>query len=527
MSRTANSAKNILTKYVSQFLLIVLNFVTRTVFIRTLGEAYLGINGLFTNILSMLSLAELGVGTAIVFKLYKPIEEHNEARILALMDLYRKIYFIIGCVIVVLGMVIAPFLRYIIRDYDRFAQLHLNPIFLFTLYVFKSAFSYWFFAYKQSLVRAHQKTYLLTVRSYAVSIASCLTQIAVLFFTRNFVLYTITLLAFSVLENLILARVADRQYPYLKKKALERVGKEEIKGILKDCSALFLYKVNNAVITATDTIILSSTLGLLTVGLYSNYSMIAFNIRNLLYSLYESLLASIGSIHATGNHIWKRNLFRTVNFATFLIYGVVSIGFALLCDEFITLWVGNEFLIAGFDNGKTILRYSLPLVFAAEIYSLGIANFLSSFRSAFGLFRQLKFRPLFTMFANLIVGITLTPVIGVAAPVLGTVVAMLITDIVDPIVIINAELDLSKTRYFITNLGYLLATVAAGIAAYFLCRLVPFIGILGFIVRGFVCVFVTVAVYLLLYLRSEEMRMLLSFLPEKLKRKLPEFLKMK
>ena len=526
MSRTANSAKNIVTKYASQLLLIILNFITRTVFIRTLGEAYLGINGLFTNILSMLSLAELGVGTAIVFKLYKPIEVHDEARILALMDLYRKIYFVIGCIIAVAGMVIAPFLRYFISDFDRFAQLNLNPVFIFSLYVFKSASSYWFFAYKQSLVRAHQKSYLLTVRSYAVSIASCLAQIAVLYWTHNFILYTVTLIAFSVLENLILARVADKQYPYLKRKALERVGKEEIKGLLKDCSALFLYKVNNAVITATDSIILSSFLGLSTVGFYSNYGMISLNIRNLLYSLYESLTASIGSIHATGNRIWKQNIFRTINFATVLIYGIVSVGFALLCDEFITLWIGEGFLINSFDNGKAVIHYSLPLIIAAEIYLLGIANYLSSFRSAFGLFRQLKLRPLFSMLANLIVGVTLTPIIGVAAPVLGTVVAMLITIAVDPIVIINAELGISKTRFFLTNLGYILTTILAGMIARFLCRAISITGIVGFIVRGFTCVFVTAAVYLLFYLRSEEMRMLLSFLPAKLKDRLPQFLRM-
>jgi len=190
MSRSANSFKNIVTMYLSQILVIVLNFVTRTVFVYTLGEEYLGVNGLFTNLLSMFSLAELGVGTAIIFKLYKPIEEHNEPRIIALMKLFKKVYTVIGWVVAGLGLLCIPFLPYIIEDYETFEKLGINPIFVLMLYIFNSASSYWFFAYKQAIVRAHQKTYLLTLWGYGISIVAAAAQIFALLVTKDFILYT-------------------------------------------------------------------------------------------------------------------------------------------------------------------------------------------------------------------------------------------------------------------------------------------------------------------------------------------------
>ena len=521
MSRTSNSAKNILTINISKVLMIVLNFVTRTVLIKTLGNEYLGINNLFTNILQMLSLAELGVGTAIVFKLYKPIEEYNESRIIALMHFYKRVYELIGCVIVALGAVIAPFLPHLINDFKKFDNLNLNPYFIFALYVFNTASTYWFFAYKQAIVRAHQKTYMLTVSSYVVSMFAYAFQIFALIVLRDFVIYTCYIILFNIIQNFVYAIIADKYYPYVKKKTDERISKEEIKDLIKDCGALLIYKSSSAVVSASDNIIISAFLGLNAVAVFSNYSMISLSIRQFLVGIISSLEASVGSINATGNIKWKQNTFKTINFATVLIYGIISVGIFVMMDDFIYLWLGNDYLINSFEYAGKTINFSLPLLFGIEVYIIGISNFLGMFRQSFGLFRQLKWRPLFTMIINLVIGISTVKYVGAAGTVIGTIIAYATTVlIVDPIVIINTSLDISVKKYFMKNAIYAIISVFAGFASWYICSLITGEGIIHFVIKGFVCVTITSVIYFLAFFKTNEFRMLLSFLPEKIKNKL-------
>lgn len=521
MSRAANSAKNIVTINISRILIILFNFITRTVLIKTLGNEYLGITNLFTNILQMLSLADLGVGTAIIFKLYQPIEEHNNDRIIALMKLYKRIYEVIGCVIVLFGVILAPFLPHLINDFERFEQLNLNAYFIFALYVFNTASTYWFFAYKQAIVRAHQKSYMLTMSSYLVNIASYGCQILCLIFFRNFIGYTVIIILFNIIQNFVFARIADKHYPFVKQTTSEKVTKEEIKEIIKDCGSLFLYKSNSAIVTASDNIIISKFLGLSAVGIFSNYSVISLSIRDFLVNIVASMEASIGSINATGKMDWKRNIFKTVNFATIIIYSIVSIGVFVMMDDFINLWLGSDYLINSYEYGGKIHHFSLPLLFGVEIFILGSGAYLSAFRQSFGLFRQLKWRPLFTIIINLAVGIVATKYIGVAGTVVGTIVAFGTTVIiVDPIVIIKNSLDMSVRSYFLKNAWYTLVTVGTGSVAWYVCSLIPGEGVLRFIIKGTVCVAVTVIIFFVVYFRSSEFKMLLTFLPENVRNKI-------
>ena len=521
MSRSQNSIKNIITSNISQVLIIVLNFIVRTVFVRTLGMEYLGLSGLFTNILTVLSLADMGLGNAIIFKLYKPIEEKNERRIIALMKLYRKMYTCIGCIVAFLGVCVAPFLKYIIKDYDTFGKLGLNPVIILLLYVLQTASSYWFFAYKQSMVYAHQKTYLLTVKGYIVSVISAMCQIAVLvfwnnFFVDTFIAYTCVIILFSIIQNLVYARVADKYFPYLRSTTDEKISKEEIREILKDCGALFIYKADTAVISATDNIALSAMLNLATVGLYSNYRLIYTNIKNVLMKVMDSVGASVGSIHATGKLEWKRTIFRTINLATVILFGVISVPLAVVGDEFISLWIGDKFLgscSVGIFGSQ--IKLSLAALIGIELYLYGMTLFLSKFRNGFGLFRQLKVRPVIGMIINLALTILLIPYLGASGTVISTIAAYAFTTcIFDPIVIIKHELHTSKVKYFMTNLLYSAVTVGAYVLSYLACSAIHGSGILFFIIHGFVSVFITGAVYIICFGRTETMRELLTFLPK-------------
>lgn len=512
MSRTKNSILNFITNLGSMLLTVLLNFITRSVFIHTLGSSYLGIEGLFTNILSMLSLAELGFGSAIVFKLYRPIQENDQQRLRVLMKLYKRVYLIIGGVIIVLGLCLLPLLPHLIEDYDSLAALGLNATVIFLIYLFSSASSYWFFGYKTSFVEATQKSYKLTVIGYAISIASSLCQILILVLTGNFILYLLCQILFSVTRNLVYAAVCDKNHPYLKEKTSERVSRTELKEFFKDCSALLLYRVSNVIIGGSDNIVLSSLVGLSTVGLYANYLSVKSSLQSILYTFLRSIQASLGNLYTTGNLQWSRLIFRVVNFFTVWIFGVGGIGIAVLLNDFISLWLGSDYVVTAFTSASGItVTTPVALLAGIELFVTGQKYYCGSFRNAMGLFQELKYRPLFSVIVNLFFSILLVPYVGMAGCLISTIISALTVNlIVDPIIIHKHALKESPKMYFIRNLLYKIVLVAAGLLSWWICGLIPLGGFPGFIIKGCICVFVPSVFFFLCFFRTDEFRYLLN-----------------
>ena len=511
MTRTQNSFFNYITDQLSTILVIFLNFVTRSVFIRYLGTSFLGIEGLFTNILSMLSLAELGFGSAIVFKLYKPIEEHDHHRIQVLLKLYRQVYRVVGAVVVCLGLCLVPFLPKLVKDYATLGRLGLNPVVIFLMYLFNTASSYWVFAYKTAFVQANQKTYMLTVIGYAVSILNSVGQILALVLSRNFYIYLAVQIAFVVIRNLVWALVCDRKFPYAREKVEESVSKEERKDFWKDCSALFLYRISNVMIGGSDNIVLSAILGLNAVGLYYNYTTVKNSIDSILYSFLRSIQASLGSIYSTGNLEWSRLIFRVVNLFTVWIYGVGGIGVAVLLNEFITLWVGPDFVVTSWTVNGAAIATPVAVLMGIELYTTGQKYYCGSFRNAMGLFQELKYRPLVSVLVNLTFSILLVPRIGIAGCVVSTIIAALSVNlIVDPLIIHKKALKQSPKKYYLRNLLYKLVMGSSGVIVWHVCRFIPTPGIFGFIIRGLVCVVLPSLIFSACFFRTQEYRFLIS-----------------
>ncbi len=516
MTRSQNSFLNMVTGLGSSLLLMALSFVTRTVFIRTLGTDYLGLEGVFSNILTVLSLANLGFDTAIVYKLYKPIEEGDRRRIQVLMKLYRQVYFAVGCVIAGLGLALIPFLPYLAKDYDRLAHLGLNGVIIFLLYLFNTVSSYWFFAYKNSFIRATQKSYILTIAGYFISVASSLAQILALVYARDFMLYLLTQIGFTILQNLLNAFICDRRHPYLREKVADRVSRQELKDLFKDCSVLMLHRVSGTVINSSDVIVLSVLAGLQPVGLYSQYLMIKSQLSGLLATLVSSLQASLGSLYSTGNLDWSRLAFRVVNFFTVWLFGVGSVGLAVLMDEFLSLWLGPGYAVTSWTTAAGVtVSTPLALLIGIEFYIAGESHCLMIFREITGTFRYIRFRPIATILTNLPLSILLVPRIGIAGCVVSTIIAQQFTYLLmDPWVIWPRALQQKPWGYFLRNTLYRVVTAAAGLLTWWLCGLIPLGGIGGFIVRGCVCVAVPSAAFALFFCRTQEFHFLLQTILE-------------
>ena len=461
-SRTKNTIYNFSTSVGGQLITILMQFIVRTVFIHTLGKSYLGINGLFSNILTMLSLTEFGVGSAILFKLYDPIAREDHHRIAILMKFYKKVYRVIGLAVAALGLVIIPFLPTLIKDYDKLEALHLNAVFIFLLYLMKTVSSYIFFAYKSAIIKANQKEYYINLISYVFTILAGILQIVFLFIIPKFEIY-VTILILQVLgQNVVVARLANKLYPYINEETEDRVEKKEVWEIIKDCSALFLYKLHNVVGKTIDNIVLSAFIGLDIVGVYSNYFIFYTTIRALFMKIFGAVSHSLGNLHTTKDVEHEYSIFEVVMLISAVLGGTAAVGIFAVADEFVLRWIGAEW----------VLPQPFSFLMGLELYTLAIRTALGKYRSSMGLFQQGKFRPLAGMLINLVVSILLVNVWGICGVLVGTIACDWLTFMwYDPIIIHKYGFNnyQSVFRYYKKFLLYFGTSSVIGVADYFFC----------------------------------------------------------
>ena len=462
-SRTRNSMLNMATGIGGQLIATVLNFVVRTVFIHTLGKSYLGINGLFSDILTMLSLTELGFDTAINFKLYKPLADGDDKRVRILLKFYKNAYRVIGACIAALGLALIPFLPVLIKDYDSLESLGINATIIFLLHILRQVCSYLFFAYRSSVMKANQKTYILDLVGFVITFLTSVTKILVLVFLRNFVIYTATVVVFNILQNLINAIVAKKFYPQFFTAEEGKMEKEEIKGLFKDCGAVFVYKLNNVVVKATDNMVISSFIGLVTVGLYSNYLLLYTTINRFFDRAYSAVKASMGNLFAVESLEKKYKFFQVMNYLSILLHGTAGIGLAVCGDELINVWVGSDYVIG----------QPFAVLIGIEIVFHGIKVNLAQIRNVSGAFRQMWFRPVIGVIINLGVSIALVQVIGIYGVIVGTITADILANfMVDPRVIYKHSFEGFRpvSEYYIKNVLYILILFVLGTIDYFICN---------------------------------------------------------
>ncbi len=503
-SRTKNSLLNIMSGFAGQVLTIILRFVCRTVFIQTLGVAYLGINGLFSDVLSMLSLAELGFDTAISYRLYKPIVEENYKKIRALLVFFRLAYRIIGVVILCSGLLFIPFLRYLIKDYDSLKDIGINAVLIFILFLVQNVSTYLFFAYKSIVFKANQKLYVLDVVGYVITLTSSLFQIVTLLIFENFTVYLIVMLFFAILQNLINARLATHYYPQYFDYKNEKLDKKERKELFKDCTALFVYKINNIVMKATDNIVLSAFVGLTIVGLYSNYLVLFTAVSGVLHITFRAVKASMGNLFASDDIEKKYFFFEVMNLITILLYGTAAICVAVVSNEFIICWIGEQYTIP----------QPLPLLIGIELLFTGLKLNLAQIRHVSGIFKQMWFRPVIGSLINVVSSVVLVQFWSISGVIVGTLLAAIFANfVVDPVVIHKYSFNRYKavSYYYCKNMKYIIILGLFGFASYYLCSLIIFENsLLSFFVHLIICLLCVIPAFYFIFRNRNEFKYLSS-----------------
>lgn len=485
-SRTKNSIRNITFSFGYQVLVLILGFINRTIFINILGVNYLGISGLFSDILSMLSLADLGFGVALTYSMYKPLAENDYRRLAGLTNLYKKVYRIIALAVSVIGVALVPFLKYLVHLSRPIPNLQLYYI----LFLANTVASY-LVVYKTSILTADQKDYMLSKYRSIFSFFQTVFMTLFLWLTHNYTVYLCVQVFFTYAVNFYCSYVAEKEYPFIKEKV--ELPFSEVKEIFRNLYSVFLYKISGVLLNATDNTLISVLVNTSMVGYYSNYSMIITNVTNLINTLFYSLTASLGNLVVKEKAERRYQVFQMIQSVSVILSTICICGFTFLIQDFIRLWLGNKF----------VLDYPILIAIIINFYLSIILLPIWVYREATGLYQQTKYIMVITALINLILSIWWGRIFGVAGILFASAVARLSTYVwYEPILLFKEYFGISSWIYFRGIIKSIVFTLSLMLAeALSINRFIPS-NWLGFILKASVVGGMTIFLVLLFYLNS-------------------------
>lgn len=510
-SRIRNTVKNTLFGVGGQLFSQLMAFVYRTVFIHYLSASFLGVQGLFSNILSLLSLAELGVGNALTFSLYKPLAQKDTTKVRALMGYYARAYHLIAVVVAIIGVLLTPFLHYFIKEIPSELE-HLQVIYL--LYLFDAVASYCL-VYKQSIIKADQKTYICTLYSNVFSIIRYLVQIIVLaLFSKGaewtFIIVLSIQIFFTIATNGFLSLKASKLYTYIKGGRNEKLPVEEKQEINKKVRAMMMHKIGSVVVNATDNLLISKFVGLIEVGLYSNYKMLINMVMSLVQQFSQAIVPSIGNLVSLTSVKKSKEIYDRLDLLNYLIYGFCAVCFFTLLNPFIEIWIGKEYL---FSTG-------LVGIIVFNFYLNGMRQNVLAFRNALGLFWNDRYKPLIEAIINLFVSVMLAKSYGIVGIFIGTMVSTVTTSMwIEPFVLYKNYFHIGLMEYWLRYVFQMLLVAVQCTILHFLEKWLFHGTVSSFIMLAIVCAMFSALTFLVVFWRTQEFRYLLANGRKLLKRK--------
>ncbi|MGV3464794.1 MAG: lipopolysaccharide biosynthesis protein [Heyndrickxia sp.] len=493
--RTIHSLRNIYINLFSQIVILVLGFISRKVFLDSLGVSYLGVNGLLTNILTMLTLVEGGIGISIVYNLYKPLANDDREKIIALIQLYKKAYMALAGIVLLISVLLYPFLGLIMKDSNGIENL----TFIYVLFMLKTTISY-LNAHKWSLINADQRGYILAKINLIYQILSMVAKIFILLATNNYILYLLIELILYTLQLVVNGRIVNKRYPYIKTKKKYFVDKETKQNLKVNVKALFIRNFGGFCVNGTDNILISSFISLATVGLYANYTMITQQLSALVSPILSGIGASVGNLLATESSDKNYSIFKISFLINFWIYSICVIFLYNLLEPFISWWLGEKYILND-------LTFYFILV---NFYINGLNTAITTFKNKAGLFVQDKYAPLFQGVINLLASIILLRYLGLAGIFLGTTISTLATVCwTQPFIVYKYVFNKSVRSYFARYFLYLSLTFISCIVTSIICSFIHGGDILiTLIIKGLLSIFLPSVIFLLLFFKTPEFQYL-------------------
>ena len=498
-SRTKNAVLNISFGYIAQIGIMILAFVGRRIFLHFLSADYLGINGLYSNILTILSLPELGLDTAVVYSLYKPVADRDNKMIASLLAFFKKIYWVLSICIFVVGLLLIPFLRYIITS-----DLPTHDLVVYYVLFLTNTVASYFVAHKVALLSASQEQRIQKIVTLSTTFLLQIIHIAVLAIWANYYLYLIATVATTIISNIILGRICSKIHGDVFDES-DRVEFEN-KPIITRIKSTFLYKIGGVLITSTDNILISILVSTAAVGFYSNYVALTSSVQAFIAIITTSLISGIGNL-AVGKNIQKQlRLFDTMLWFYHLIGALGLVGFSLLSNEFIIIWLGEEYLFDSFT----------VFVIAFNFYLSNAISPIWMFREANGLFEKVKYLLLIRAAINIALSILFGIIWGTFGILLATAVSLLVTGFwYEPRILFNSVLQTSQRHYWQKQAKYTITTIISLALSYFILQLIVEQSIAWFMLKAIIVAFIVGLAFLLVSIKTSEFTALYQLIVRK------------
>lgn len=512
-SRTEYSMLNIAAGVGGYALSVVLSLINRMVFTRCLPAAYLGISGLFSNILGMLCLAELGVSGAIVYALYKPLAENDEEKIASLVRVFGTAYRAVGTFIGLAGLCLLPVLDSLIGEAPQIEE-SIHVIYLF--FLFDAAGSY-FFTYRSTLLVAAQKNYLVTGVTYLFQCILAVVQAVFLYTTRNYMGYLVIQVSCSMLTYICISRIAVRQYPYIARRDTKPLESHEKKKIFGNMRDLMVYNISGVLVNSTDNLIITYFSGLITTGLASNYTLLTNTLNSLLRQIFNGLGSSVGNLNAVESQEKKFSVFQTTNLLNYWVFAWGTVGILFVSSDLVRLLFGESY----------VLEFAIPAVLALNFYTVGMQNAMWIFKHTMGLFRYGRFIQMFTAGLNLVFSLILGRCWGLFGILFATFLARLLTNLwYDPYVIYLHAFGRNPLEY-LKKYGFYLSVLLLQIGlCWLLCSRIHISALLDVLVKGILVSVVSNGVFLLVFRKTPEFEIMRT-IPERIRQITGRFLRRK
>lgn len=497
-SRKLNASRNAVSGIASQVVSLLTGFVFRTVFLKILSKEYLGLNGLFTEILTILSLVELGVGATILYRMYAPIAANDVDKVAALMGFYKKIYRLICLIVLVVGLAFLPLIKYFIKDPSEIPS-DINIYVIYLLYLGQTLVSY-LFVYRTSVFQADQNNYMISIMYILAAIVGLAAKLSVLLIFKDYTLTLVVSILASLSMNIIFSFLATKKYPEVFSKKI-KLDKETVTLIKQDVYATMCHKVGGTVVTSTDSIILSAFIGVGVLGIYSNYTMLINAVYGLVAQLFGSFVSSIGSSKIKLDSESYYENYKRVIYANSFVTCFTCVGLFCLLNPFIDVWIGENMLMSMSTVSLLVGSYFLK--------TIRLIN--NSYTNATGLFRKDKIRPFIEAGLNLIISIVLVRVIGVNGIFVGTIVSNLCTVFWrEPYLLYKYEFQKKVRNYFIMCALSLAFIVANCVGIYYLFSIMP--NDIWWLILKFVIVLIVPNVlYIILTFRLKEFKFFVAY----------------
>lgn len=504
LERTKNSIKGIKSGVINKIIVLLVPFFVRTIFINTLGIEYLGLNTLFSSILNILNLTELGVGYAISFNMFDAIAKEDKNKICALMNFYKNTYRIIGCIVIVLGLIILPFINFICKsDIPNDINIYL----LYILHLINTSLTYFLYAYKTCLINAHQQNHISNNINTVIHVLLDVVQAFFLLIGKNYYWYIIPIIFATIINNIVSAIITSKIYPdYIPDGELS--GEEKNK-IYNNVKGIFFYKIGSVVLTSVDSIVISSFLGLNILGKYNNYYAIITMLFGFIQIYINSMFAGVGNSVIEETVEKNYNDFKKLNFMQSWIVGWCSICLICLYQTFIKLWIGNEYL---FPLG-------VPIMLAVYFYVWKMMDVINLYKEAAGMWSYDKYRPLIASIVNLIINMILVNKFGIYGIIFSTILSIVIVILPwSSYVLFKYYFKKGYKAFWLDYIKNTLLTIIAGITTFYITYKVEIkTNILELLIKGLICIIIPNMIFLIFNIKNTDFKETKNWILERIK----------